>query len=110
MPGESSARFGRLFAFTLNGLELFIVRTPDGLKGYHNVCPHRGHRLVEGRGNKSQLTCPYHAWTFALDGKLRVLSDWGRRGQDAPAPFSGPFRGSLASLRGQRLGRRMMGS
>jgi len=38
---------------------------------------------------------------------LRVFSDWGRCGQGVPAHFPEPFRGSLASLRGRRCGRRM---
>ncbi len=63
---------GDFYAFELHGQNYFLVRTIDGeLKGYHNVCPHRGHRLVEGQGNKSRITCPYHAWTFGLDGALR---------------------------------------
>ncbi len=63
---------GDYFAFSLHGQDYFLVRTPDGaLKGYCNVCPHRGHRLVDGTGNKSRITCPYHAWTFGLDGQLR---------------------------------------
>ncbi|WP_370232046.1 aromatic ring-hydroxylating dioxygenase subunit alpha [Cognatishimia sp.] len=69
---------GDYYAFTLHGQDFFLVRTPDGdLRGFHNVCPHRGHRLVEGQGNKSRVTCPYHAWTFTLEGKLR-----GARGVD----------------------------
>ena len=69
---------GDFYAFTLQGQEYFLVRTSEReLKGYHNVCPHRGHRLVDGTGNKSRITCPYHAWTFGLDGALR-----GARGVD----------------------------
>ena len=40
------------------------------MRGFFNVCQHRGHRLVEGSGKKSRITCPYHAWTYDLDGKL----------------------------------------
>ncbi|MEM9140378.1 MAG: aromatic ring-hydroxylating dioxygenase subunit alpha [Pseudomonadota bacterium] len=35
-----------------------------------NVCRHRGSRLVEGEGRTSRFTCPYHAWTYGLDGGL----------------------------------------
>ncbi|WP_371229015.1 aromatic ring-hydroxylating oxygenase subunit alpha [Roseovarius sp. 2305UL8-3] len=63
---------GDFYAFSLQGQEYFLVRTAEGeLKGYHNVCPHRGHRLVDGSGNSSRITCPYHAWTFGLNGNLR---------------------------------------
>lgn len=63
---------GDFYAFSLHGQDYFLVRTMEGdIRGYSNVCPHRGHRLVEGTGNKSRITCPYHAWTFGLDGQLR---------------------------------------
>lgn len=69
---------GDFYAFSLQGQEYFLVCTAAGeLKGFHNVCPHRGHRLVDGSGNNSRVTCPYHAWTFGLDGNLR-----GARGVD----------------------------
>ena len=35
-----------------------------------NVCRHRGSLVMEGRGNTRKLTCPYHKWSYALDGKL----------------------------------------
>lgn len=42
------------------------------IRAFHNVCQHRGNRLVEPRRGKSAtLTCGYHAWTYALDGCLR---------------------------------------
>lgn len=50
---------------------LFLVRTKEGeIKGFYNVCPHRGHMLLEGQGQKRGITCPYHAWTYSLDGQL----------------------------------------
>jgi len=53
---------------------LFVVRGRDGeLRGFHNVCQHRAHRLLEGKGNvKAVVTCPYHAWAYGLDGDLRA--------------------------------------
>lgn len=43
----------------------------DGeLRAFYNVCTHRAAKLVEGEGNKSVFTCPYHAWTFRTDGSL----------------------------------------
>jgi phenylpropionate dioxygenase-like ring-hydroxylating dioxygenase large terminal subunit len=42
------------------------------IRAFHNVCQHRGNRLVEARRGKSPiLTCGYHAWSYALDGCLR---------------------------------------
>ncbi len=52
----------------------FLIRDDAGeIRGYCNVCPHRGHRLVEGRGGRARITCPYHAWTFARSGELLSL-------------------------------------
>ena len=50
-----------------------ILRDRGGeLRGYHNVCQHRAHRLLEGEGRLSAgITCPYHLWTYDLGGKLR---------------------------------------
>lgn len=42
------------------------------LRAYVNVCRHRGHEVVSGAGNRKTLQCPYHAWTYALDGSLSV--------------------------------------
>ncbi|KAB7705542.1 Rieske 2Fe-2S domain-containing protein [Bacillus aerolatus] len=43
----------------------------DGeLRAFYNVCTHRAAKLVEGEGNKAVFACPYHAWTFRLDGSL----------------------------------------
>ena len=55
------------------GAPLLLVRREDGeIRVFHNVCPHRGARLVsDAESGKSALTCPYHAWSFALDGRLR---------------------------------------
>ena len=52
--------------------EVILVRREDGgLSLLHNRCAHRGARIVaEPRGNARQLRCPYHAWTYRLDGSL----------------------------------------
>ena len=53
---------------------LLLVRAGDReLRGFYNVCQHRGLRVVESRrGNlEAGMTCPYHAWTYHLDGQLR---------------------------------------
>ena len=57
----------------IGGAPLIMVRSRDGrVRGLHNVCRHRGARLVTERCRKSVLTCPYHAWSYGLDGKLRT--------------------------------------
>jgi phenylpropionate dioxygenase-like ring-hydroxylating dioxygenase large terminal subunit len=52
-----------------------IVRGRDGeLRAFHNVCSHRAHQLLTGEGKTRAITCPYHAWQYELDGKLRSNS------------------------------------
>jgi phenylpropionate dioxygenase-like ring-hydroxylating dioxygenase large terminal subunit len=49
-----------------------LVRGRDGeLRGFVNVCRHRGFVLCEGDGQRETIQCPYHAWTYDLDGALR---------------------------------------
>jgi choline monooxygenase len=48
-----------------------VARGKDGcLRAFSNVCRHRGSLLAEGQGSASAIRCPYHAWTYALDGRL----------------------------------------
>lgn len=55
---------------------ILVVAGRDGvIHAFHNVCQHRGNRLVDTRrGHASLLTCAYHAWTYSLDGCLRAAS------------------------------------
>lgn len=55
------------------GLPLLVTRDRAGeLRVFHNVCSHRGMRLVAaGRDATAVITCPYHAWTYELNGRLR---------------------------------------
>ena len=57
------------------GESVVVVRGRDGLpRGFTNVCRHRGARIVDGpQGCAKRLTCPYHAWTYDLDGRLTGL-------------------------------------
>ena len=60
------------FATTRAGLlPVVLVRDNDGvLRAFLNVCRHRGSLVCEGAGRRSTLQCPYHAWTYGLDGSL----------------------------------------
>jgi choline monooxygenase len=50
-----------------------VVRGKDGtLRAFYNVCQHRAHELLRGRGRTPVITCPYHAWSYHLDGRLRT--------------------------------------
>lgn len=49
-----------------------VLRDGDGeLRAFFNVCRHHATCLVEGEGRAEQLVCPYHGWTYDLDGRLR---------------------------------------
>lgn len=54
------------------GESVIVIRGDDGVaRGFANVCRHRGSRLVDGEaGCAKVLTCPYHAWSYARDGRL----------------------------------------
>ena len=64
---------GDYFLFRLCGEEIIIVRgKDDNIHAHYNVCRHRGSRICKtSDGRKSALVCPYHAWTYNLDGSLR---------------------------------------
>ncbi|NOD35663.1 MULTISPECIES: aromatic ring-hydroxylating dioxygenase subunit alpha [unclassified Ruegeria] len=57
----------------IGGAPLIILRDQDGaIRALHNVCRHRGAKLVTEPCKRSTLTCPYHAWVYGLNGKLRA--------------------------------------
>lgn len=60
---------------TIADQSIYVVRGKDGeLRGFYNVCQHRAHELLKGRGNvRGVITCPYHAWAYDLEGNLRVV-------------------------------------
>ena len=56
----------------LAGQPIVVLRDADHqLRAMSNVCLHRMSTLLQGRGNAKTIVCPYHAWTYNLDGKLR---------------------------------------
>jgi phenylpropionate dioxygenase-like ring-hydroxylating dioxygenase large terminal subunit len=63
---------GDYFVTEVASESLIIVRDKGGeVHGFYNVCRHRGTRLREDRnGHLSAIQCPYHAWTYGLDGRL----------------------------------------
>lgn len=67
------AKPGDYAAFDVQGQPVFAVRAKDGsLNAFYNVCKHRAHELLKGEGNIKMVTCPYHAWAYGLDGRLRT--------------------------------------
>jgi len=67
------ARAGDYFTTTVGRTPLVVTRAEDGeLRALVNVCRHRGSVIAESEGNRHTLQCPYHAWTYGLDGSLRA--------------------------------------
>lgn len=66
------ANVGDTVAADIAGWGVFIIRGQDGqLRGFHNVCSHRGARLLEpGRRNCDHVVCPYHHWQYDDHGAL----------------------------------------
>jgi len=69
---DALAKPGDYFTYELAGQPIFVIRgREESLRALSNVCLHRMSTLLEGSGNKSSIVCPYHAWTYNLDGSLR---------------------------------------
>ncbi len=69
-------RLGDYQTFAMMGERAVVLRGRDGaIQAFHNVCPHRAARLVDGDAGNcgGRVTCPYHAWSFGLDGKLLAV-------------------------------------
>ena len=60
-----------------NSVSLLVVRSRDGqIRTFHNVCPHRGTQLCWGKsGSVAAFNCPYHGFSFNLEGKLTFVPD-----------------------------------
>ncbi len=68
-PGDYSA-------LTIAGMPVIIVRDKSQtLRVYANTCRHRGSMMLEGSGNAQTISCPFHRWTYGLDGELRGAPD-----------------------------------
>ena len=62
---------GSCAAIETGGAPVLIARdAPGELRAFANSCRHRGTRLIEGSGRLARITCPFHAWTYGLDGRL----------------------------------------
>ena len=76
---------GSFLACEIAGEPVIVARDASGvLRAFSNVCRHRGAVLAEGCGSASVIRCPYHAWTYSLDGRLLGqpefdgVQDWDR--------------------------------
>lgn len=63
---------GDYFTLTFAGIPVIILRDHSGvLRAFANTCRHRGSELLEGAGQCKLIVCPYHSWSYELDGTLR---------------------------------------
>ncbi len=76
-PLADLAEVGDFFTFEIGRESIIVVRSaPDRIDAFHNACQHRGYRVCEAeRGHGKAFVCPYHLWTYDLQGKLRGLPD-----------------------------------
>jgi phenylpropionate dioxygenase-like ring-hydroxylating dioxygenase large terminal subunit len=71
---------GDYFLFKIGGEQIIVIReNAESVRAFFNVCRHRGSTICQAEsGNAPRLVCPYHAWTFGLDGRLisaRLMPD-----------------------------------
>ncbi len=67
------AHAGDYFVSKVANESLIVIRDKRGeIRGFYNVCRHRGSRLIENTNGElsGAIQCPYHAWTYGLDGRL----------------------------------------
>jgi Rieske 2Fe-2S family protein len=79
VPACQLPRTGSYVTMRVGANEVIIVRGRDGeIRAFHNSCRHRGSLICRAReGQVAKLVCPYHQWTYELDGKLIWANDMG---------------------------------
>jgi phenylpropionate dioxygenase-like ring-hydroxylating dioxygenase large terminal subunit len=79
VPACELDRAGAYATLQVGAYPVVITRGNDNVvRAFHNVCRHRGQRLCSKEtGNTPKLVCPYHQWTYDLDGKLQYARDMG---------------------------------
>ncbi len=119
---DQVAEPGDYFTSFAGHVPVIVVRDRSAeLRAFVNVCRHRGHLVADGAGNRKSLQCPYHAWTYALDGSLKkaprserepgfdrggfsllpvAVDTWGPLVFVSPDPEAGPLLEALGPLPG----------
>ncbi|MEC9264842.1 MAG: aromatic ring-hydroxylating dioxygenase subunit alpha [Pseudomonadota bacterium] len=71
---------GDYTTYRVGRAEAIILRGADGeIRAFHNACRHRGSRICQSaQGNAARLVCPYHQWTYDLEGKLLFAREMGQ--------------------------------
>jgi phenylpropionate dioxygenase-like ring-hydroxylating dioxygenase large terminal subunit len=91
---DQVAKPGDYFTLAFAGVPTIILRGENGtLRAFANSCRHRGSELLSGKGNCRLIVCPYHSWSYKLDGSLNAAPEMQQtRGFD-------PSRHGLVPLR-----------
>lgn len=64
---------GSYLTFDIGDKPILVTRDgEDIIRAFYNVCVHRGHTLAQGEGRAKHFSCPYHSWTYNLDGSLKA--------------------------------------
>lgn len=97
-PAHLCVAPGQYVSDTVCGWPVFVIRGKDGaLRGFHNVCRHRGAELLPaGEGQCNVIKCPYHAWGYAQEGKLIAAPGFNMQGEQNQLDFDAM---SLLSIR-----------
>jgi nitrite reductase/ring-hydroxylating ferredoxin subunit len=74
---EEIPAVGDYLLYEIGQFSIIVVRTASGIKAHHNVCRHRGRRLCDFDGHAASFICPFHGFSWNIDGSLRgVTSSW----------------------------------
>ena len=74
---EEIPNVGDYHLYEVGNFSIIVVRTREGVRAHHNVCRHRGRRLCDDDGHASSFICPFHGFSWNIDGSSRsVTSDW----------------------------------
>jgi len=68
---------GDYILYEIGHFSIIVVRTKEGIRAHHNVCRHRGRRLKDFDGHTANFICPFHGFSWNLDGSVRsITSAW----------------------------------
>ncbi len=75
---EQIPSVGNYITYDIGDDALIIVRTAENsIKAFHNVCQHRGRRLVDGEGVLQEISCRFHGWRWNIDGSIKAVTERG---------------------------------
>ncbi len=98
-PSAALPQIGSYIARKAAGVPLFVVRGEDGkVRAFLNSCRHRGMPVAKDKGCAKAFICPYHAWTYSLDGQLKHIP-----GQDG-FPDINPDDNGLVEVHATEIG------